>query len=193
MNKRVMIYAAAAFFSFAGVALAVGGGGEGGGHEGSLFTEYLWKVLNFGILVAVLVKFMGKPMKAFLRQRTELIEKTLSEARQARELAEKALRDVQERLKNKDRELEELLAQARRSGEAEREALMEEAGRLAEKMVEQAKANIEFELKRAKASIKEEAVVLAIELAEKKIKEKLGPEEQRRLLEESVHKLEGKN
>ncbi|MGE5238426.1 MAG: ATP synthase F0 subunit B, partial [Chloroflexota bacterium] len=48
-------------------------GGEHGG--GSSAMDWVWKVVNFAILVILLVKFAGKPLKNFLQQRKELIEK----------------------------------------------------------------------------------------------------------------------
>ncbi len=60
------------------------------------------------------------------------------------------------------------------------------------KIVEQTKNNIDYEIKRAKEAIKEEAVLIAMELAEKKIREKMTKDEQVRLLEESLAKIEGK-
>jgi len=62
-----------------------------------------------------------------------------------------------------------------------------------EKILEQARTNIAYEVKRAKETIMEEASAIAIELAEKKLKEKLTEEEQLKLLEESLAKIEGKN
>jgi F-type H+-transporting ATPase subunit b len=149
-------------------------------------------VLNFAILVFVLVKFGGPAFRSFLAKRTELIQKSLDEARQAREMAQKALGEVQERLRTKDKEIEDIVSSARTSGEREREALVKEGEKMSERIIEQARANIEFELKKAKESVKAEAVELAMELAEKKLKEKITKEEQRKLLEESLARLEGK-
>lgn len=160
--------------------------------EGSHLIGWVWKVINFAILVFLIVKFGGKPLKNFLRQRTELIEKTLSEAKQAKEIAEKALKEVEERLKYKDKEVEEIIASSRLSGEKERETIILEGERLSKKIIEQARSNIDFELKRAKEEIKAEAAELAIELATKKIRDKLTPEEQKKLLEESLMKLESR-
>jgi F-type H+-transporting ATPase subunit b len=153
---------------------------------------WLWKVLNFAILIFVLVKFGGPAFRSFLAKRTELIQKSLDESRQAREMAQKALEEVQERLRTKDKEIEDIISSARSSGEREREALIKEGEKMSERIIEQARANIEFELKKAKESVKAEAVELAIELAEKKLKEKMTKEEQRKLLEESLARLEGK-
>jgi len=167
-------------------------GAEGAAH-GGLWEEYRWKVLNFAILVAVLVYFMNKPLKEFLRKRTEIIEKTLREAQEAKELAEKALAEVQERLKLKDTEMEELLSRTRLSAEKEQNLLVQQGEQMKEKILEQAKNNIEYELRLAKEAIKAEAVEVAMELAEKKLKDKLTKEEQVRLIEESLKRMETKN
>lgn len=180
-----------AFFivQFAFVALAFGA--EEAGHGGE-WKEWLWKIVNFAILVIILVKFMGKPLREFLRKRTELIEKTLQEAKEARELAEKALAEIEERLKLKDREIEEILSRSRLSADKEKELLIQQGEQMGEKLFEQAKSNIDYELRLAKESIKAEAVKIAMELAEKKLKERLTKEEQIRLIEESLAKMETK-
>ena len=165
---------------------------EGEAAHTSLFKDYLWKIINFGILAFILFKYGRKPLKSFLKQRTELIEKTLKEAKEAKEAAEKALLKVEERLKTKDKEIEEILSASKRSGEEVRESLIQQSDKLREKILEQARVNIEYELKSAKEAIKAEAVEIAMGLAEKKIKERLTKEEQQKLLEESLTKIGGK-
>ncbi len=175
------------------VAFASSGGGEGHG-EPSLFKAYFWPVINFLVLVSVMVYMLKKmDIKGFFRKRTELIEQTLREAREAKELAQKALAEVEERLKVKDKEIEEIVSAAKQSGEREKAHLIEEGDKMKAKILEQAKSNIDYEVKRAKEEIKQEAVEIAMELAEKKIKAKLTKEEQLKLLEESLNKIEGKN
>jgi len=165
---------------------------EGAGTHTSLFKDYLWKIINFGILAFILFKFGRKPLQSFLKQRTELIEKTLKEAREAKEAAQKAFQQVEDRLKTKDKEIEEILSASKRSGEEVRKSLIQQSDKLREKILEQARVNIEYELKSAKEAIKAEAVEIAMGLAEKKIKEKLTKEEQQKLLEESLTKIGGK-
>ncbi len=174
-----------------GDASAAGGGGGG---EHSLLDAYLWPVINFLVLVFLLVFVLKKmDLKGFFRKRTELIEQTLREAKEAKELAQKALAEVEERLKVKDSEIDEIISSAKQSGEKEKAHLIEEGEKMKVRILEQAKTNIDYEVKRAKEAIKEEAVEIAMELAEKKLKEKLTKEEQLKLLEESLSKIEGKN
>ena len=160
--------------------------------HGGEWKEWLWRILNFAILVSLLVWFLNKPLKNFLRQRTELIGKTLKEAQEAKELARRALAEVEERLKRKDREIEEILAQSQRSAEAEQKLLVQQGEQMREKILEQAKSNIDYELRLARESIKAEAVEIALELAEKKLREKLTKEEQIKLIEESLARMEAK-
>jgi F-type H+-transporting ATPase subunit b len=190
MSRKTLSVLIFAFLSLFAAAVSLASPAEA--EHGVDWMAWVWKVLNFAILVFVLVKFGGPAFRSFLAKRTELIQKSLDEARQAREMAQKALGEVQERLRTKDKEIEDIVSSARTSGEREREALVKEGEKMSERIIEQARANIEFELKKAKESVKAEAVELAMELAEKKLKEKITKEEQRKLLEESLARLEGK-
>jgi len=167
---------------------------SGSGEEAhfSLVKDYAYKIINFVVIFGIVVYFARKPIKDMLRQRTEMIEKTLKESKEAKELAQKALQEVKTRIQTKDKEIEEIMTASRHAGEQERERIIEESNRLKEKLFEQAKVNIEYELKSAKEAIKAEAVEIAMELAEKKIKEKLTKEEQEKLLQDSLTKMGGK-
>ena len=171
------------------VIFASSGGGEA---ERPLWLDYLYKIINFVVIFGIVIYFARKPIKNMLKQRAELIEKSIKEAQEAKELAQKALQEAQTRLQTKDKEVEEIISVSKQAGEQEKERLIEESERLKERIFEQAKVNIEYELKGAKEAIKAEAVEIAMELAEKKIKEKLTKEEQEKLLQESLTKIGGK-
>jgi F-type H+-transporting ATPase subunit b len=191
MKKYITILIITAFVSImvAGIVFASSSGGE---HETSIM-DWVWRFLNFAILVVILVVFMGKPMKEYFKKRTELIEKSIKNASEAKSAAEMALRDIEDKLKLKDDEIKKIMDSARRSGEADRDALIEDGKVMSERIKEQAKANIEMELKQAKEELKADAAQLAIELAEKKIKERLSHDDQMKILEESLKKIEGQN
>jgi F-type H+-transporting ATPase subunit b len=162
-------------------------------HHGTSIMDWVWKLLNFGILVGVLGYYLGKPIKEHLKQRRDLIEKSIKESQEAKSLAAKALAEVEERLKLKDREIADIISSAIESGQREKTRLIEEGEKLKVKIVEQAKTNIEFEVKKAKQVIQAEAVEASIKLAEDKIKSRMTPQEQERLLKESIKLIEGKN
>jgi F-type H+-transporting ATPase subunit b len=192
-KKIIQILAFALFnLAIASFVFASSGGGEGAEHAAPWWKDYIWKIINFLLLFILLFKFAKKPMQNFFQKRTELIEKTLNEAKEAKAASLKALQEVETRLKAKDTEIEAILAASRKSGEQERDSIIVESDRLKAKIMEQAKTNIEYELKQAKEAIKAEAVELAMELAEKKLKEKWTKEEQEKLLEDSLTKIGGK-
>jgi F-type H+-transporting ATPase subunit b len=186
---QIMLTVAGLSLVFAAAAFASGGGEE------THFTwkDWLWPVVNFSILIFILVFFTRKPFGEFFKNRTALIEKSLKEASEAKQLAQKTLDQVKERFKDTDTEVEQIVNAARKSGEKEKEALIAEGERLKERIIEQAKANIDFELQKAKETIKSDAALMALELAEKQIKEKLGKREQEDLIGDYIKRLEAKN
>lgn len=180
------------YLLLAAAPLAFGAEAEPEGHE-SVLKAYLWPVINFLVLISLMVYMLKKmDIRGYFKKRTELIEQTLKEAKEAKELAQKALAELEERLKGKEGEIEQIISSSRHSGEKEKERLTEDGNKMKEKILEQAKTNIDYEVKKAKEAIKQEAVEIAMELAEKKLKSKLTVEEQLKLLEESVEKIEGK-
>lgn len=178
----------AALFLLGGSAFASGGGG---GHETTL-KDWVWPVINFAILAVFLVYFARKPVREFFRQRTELIEKSLKDASGAKEIAQKSLEEVRKRLQETDREVNEILEAAKRSGNREKEELIAQGEVLKKKLLEQASTTIEFELEKARKTIKSEAALMALDLAEKRIKESLGKDEQDKLIHDYIEKLEVK-
>ena len=194
-NKKYMVFICALCSVLCVLLSEAAFAAGGGGHGEAQFTwkDWLWPVVNFSILVLVLYFAARKPFAAFFKGRTEMIEKSLKEATEARELAQKTLNEVRARLNNTDQEIEQILEAARKSGEKEKEAIIAEGERLKEKIVEQAKANIDFELQKAKETIKSDAALMALELAEKEIKGKLGQKEQESLIDDYIKRLEAKN
>lgn len=157
------------------------------------WNELTWPIINFTILVAALFYVGHKPIREFFKKRTEMIEKSLKDAEEAKELAKKTLIEVRERLKNTDREIGGIMASAKKAGEKEKDALIANGKRLKDKILEQAKVNIEFELQKAKAAIKSEAAFMALELAGQQIKERVGQKDHENLIHEYIKKFEARN
>jgi F-type H+-transporting ATPase subunit b len=131
MNKKMvkLILPFIAVLALSAAAFA-SSGGEGGEHS---IMGTVWQIINFGVLVAILVYGVKKAdLKGLLRKRSEDIRTGIEDARQAREMAEKALAEVEERLKLKDQEIEKIISAASASGEREREAAIEDGKRMSE-------------------------------------------------------------
>lgn len=171
------------------------GGGEAaaGEHGASPWIGFMWQVVNFSILVAILIFVARKPISEGLKSRIDTINKGIEEARAARQAAEKALAEVEERLKSKDREVQQMIEAAVRSGEKEKLLLIEDGKKMSQRIVEQAKVGIDLELKQARQALKKEAVEYAMQLAEQKIGQKISADDQKKLFEDALKRLEDRS
>lgn len=146
--------------------------------------EEAFKLLNTLIVVAVLYKLAAKPLRGFLHERREGIRKSLSEAQQARHEAEREL----EAQRTKVADLEAELGRVRKTGHEERQdlhvRLQAEQETQVRRLVDQTKGAISLETARARAELQNEAARLALELAEQILAKSLGPEDQKRFVEE---------
>ncbi len=159
----------------------------------NLNVTLLIQVVNFLILIALLSRFLFAPLKKFLADRAEGIEKSLAEAKLAREAAARAQEEYRAQIQATQREAAALREQAQREVEAERQRLLKASRDEAQRMVDEAKAAIEMEAKRARASLREEVVNLSLAAAERLLRRTMTTEDQKRLAEQYVRELGAKN
>jgi F-type H+-transporting ATPase subunit b len=159
----------------------------------NLNITILIQVINFLILIALLSRFLFTPLKKFLADRAEGIEKALAEARLARESASKAQEEHRAQILAAQRETAALREQAQRDVEVERQRLLKASRDEAQRMVAEAKAAIEVETKRARAALREEVVALSLAAAERLLDRSITGDDQKRLVEQYVRDLGGKN
>ncbi len=177
-------------------ALASGAGGHGGGelhinwwsmdpgpHGGPAVG---WLMVDFAIFLTLLVVFARKPMCEFLEGRSLKIKNALEEARQAKEAAEARAAELELRLKDLDGEIGDLRQEIQSLGERERVQLEADGKKAAKRMAEDTESQIQSELARARAALMGEAVTLAMELADQKLRERLSASDYQRLNAEFV-------
>ena len=160
---------------------------EGGAHHGS--SAILWQLANFAVLVIILVRFVGPQLRDFLFQRRKQISDQLEEARRLVGEAEARDAEWREKIGGLENACRSIVAQAEDLGRLEREKILDQARRQAERIQEDAHRATDQELLRAKAELREESVRLAMGLAEKTLKEKVEADDHRRLLEEYLRMI----
>ena len=159
----------------------------------NLNVTTLIQVVNFLILIALLSRFLFKPLQSFLAQRAEGIEKSLAEARLARESATKAQEEYRAQLLAAQREAAGMREQAQREVEADRQRLLKESREEAQRVLEDAKASIEVETRRARDALRQEVVTLSLAAAERLLGRALTTEDQKRLAEQFVRDVGSQN
>jgi F-type H+-transporting ATPase subunit b len=153
----------------------------------------LIQVVNFLILIALLSRFLFTPLKKFLAERAEGIERALAEARLAREAAAKAQEEHRAQVLAAQREAAAVREQVQREVEVERQRLMKESREAAQRLIDEAKTAIEMETRRARAALREEVATLSLSAAERLLGRSMTDADQKRLADEYVRDLGGKN
>ncbi|MFH1624840.1 MAG: ATP synthase F0 subunit B [Pseudomonadota bacterium] len=149
----------------------------------------IWRATNFTILAVLLYKLLAPRAKTYFRNRTSGIEGALKEAAELKETAEQKYGELKEKLENIDREIQEIIGSFRKDGLAEKERIVKNAKKEAEKIREQAIRTIEQEIARAKMMIRKEYAELVTTLAEDLLREKLNDDDQERLIKEYMEKV----
>ncbi len=160
-----------------------------GESQGTPLLEYLGKTLNFLLLFGGLGFLLARPVRAFLAARAAQVKAAMEEAESSRREAERQLQLIGERLRG----LEEEVAQVKRKGEVEgrqdRERILEQARREAEKLRTFARQEISHQAEEARRELRAYAAGLSISLARSRIERRLTPELHSRLIDESINDI----
>ena len=177
-----------------------GAAGTAGGHREE--PTSLLRPINAGLvtsittfivflaLVYVLTRYAWGPIASGLKAREDKIRKDIADAEAARARAEATLRDYNTRLSGAEQQIREMLAKATADGEKIANNIRMDAQREAQESKERAQKDIEVARDQAINQLREEAVVLATNIAEKIVRRNLNPNDQRDLLASSLDQLQ---
>jgi len=174
-----------------GLAETAGHGDGHGEHHGINWMNLFWKTVNFAIFFGALAYFLAKPIKAFLRTRSQGITDELNEARKAADDAQAELAEAKSKVENLEQELAELKAKGGREAEALGAALTEQTQVECERIEKQAARDLEVMGQTARRELREYAAELAIETAEQLVREAINDEDRRRILTASLARVGG--
>lgn len=183
--KRILL---TTILLFPQIAYAAGTGGEAG-HAPATISDWLFRIINFAVLAGAMGYLLSRFLKDILVKRKIEVERLLKEAEETKAAAKNRLAEIEERVHKKEEEVKAILEDARMRGQREKAILIEEGSKARQRLESHAKVRIEQELKKAKEDLHIEAVNLAMELAENKIKKAIGSKEQDSLIEEYIIKI----
>ncbi|MCE9630506.1 MAG: F0F1 ATP synthase subunit B [Planctomycetia bacterium] len=146
----------------------------------------VWSFAVFLALLALLTKFAWKPIMGGLEKREQGIAQQIADTKAANAEARHLLASYERRLAEASDEVRGMLEEARRDADATRQSIVAEARKAAEEERARAKHEIQLAKDDALSQIAEKAGHLAVEVAGKFLREKLGQDDQARLVRESV-------
>ena len=171
---------------------AAAGGGEGEGH-GKELVDFAWRVVNMIVLVGFLYWLLAQKIKEFFVGRREGINSALEQARIAKEEAEQKYREYTDKLDKATEEIAGISDMIRAQGLAEKERIIEDARKTAEKMKEDTQARLEQELKQAGNLLRAEAVKLSVEMAEELLKRNVTASDHDAMVKDYLDKVVSKH
>jgi F-type H+-transporting ATPase subunit b len=169
---------------------------DGGESESSNFLVspdvglMIWTVLAFLAALFILRKYAFPQISQALEKRQHLIEESIDTAQRTKDEADEILAEYRERLKEARVQAEEIVARARRSGEAAERQSLEDARGTREELLAQTRRDIEAETNRAIAEIRREVADLTVAATERVTRKTLTEADQRRLVEEALSELD---
>ncbi|MCM2264272.1 MAG: F0F1 ATP synthase subunit B [Desulfuromonadales bacterium] len=187
-NLRSIVLALLATVALPAVILAAGGG-EHHVDSGVILKDFIWRCINFAVLVGLIGYFVSKPIRNGLQNRRTEIEKTLTDAAAARDAAEAKARAYQEKLVKASAEIETIYAAIRREGELERDKILASAKEMAAKIEQETDSKAASAVARARTELRAEAARLAVELAEELLAKSVTAADQKRLIDEYMQKV----
>lgn len=166
------------------------GDGHGGGDRTADLKDLLYRFINFALLVIILGWALKKAgIKDFFTARTEEIRNKLEDLKNEKESSENQYKELEQRLKAFEKEKENIIAQYKAEGEAEKEKILSEAKARVDQILAVAEMTIQQEMLSAKDRLRQEIVDLAAGEAQKMITERIKDEDQDQLIDDFIERL----
>ena len=187
-NSAVILVILLLLFSFS-VPTALSASGEDSGAKGWTSTDW-FRVMNFTVLAIVLVFLLRKPLSQALGARIKGIKDQLEDLEARKAEAEKQLAEYSEKLSRLEKESDKIVEDYIKQGNEAKARILKEAQSAADKLQSQARRNIEHEFKQAKLKLQQEIFETSLAKAEEILKGKISGEDQDRLVDEYLRKVE---
>lgn len=150
----------------------------------------IWTLVSFGITFFVLRRYIFGPVQQAIDARRERIRQALEEADKARAEARGLLEEHRSMMQRARGDAEDILAEARRIAESQRERMRDELEADRQRRIEETTKQIEAETRRALEQIRTEVAELTLEATTKVTGKVLTDEDHRRLIEDAVRELD---
>lgn len=157
-------------------------------HGGGL-VDVIARVVNFAILAGTLVYLLRSPLATYIADRGTQIRRDLVDAAQMKESAARQIEEIDRKMAALPRELDALREQGAQEIEAEEARIRAAAAAERGRLLEQARREIELQVKVAERELVAHAADLAVGVAADRIASSITDEDQRRLVDRYVSQL----
>jgi F-type H+-transporting ATPase subunit b len=157
-------------------------------HEDSL-VNVIARIVNFGVLAGTLVYLLRSPLAGYLANRGAQIRGDLVNAAEMKTAAAAQIDEIDRKMKALPGELEALRKQGVEEIAAEEARIQAAAAAERDRLLEQARREIDLQVKVAERELVSHAADLAVGVATERIKKNITDEDQQRLVDRYVQQL----
>ena len=154
---------------------------------------FIWTILTFLVLVALLARFAWRPLLDALESRQQGIRKALDDAQTAKQELERLEQESAQIIRKARADAEAILTQSRADGERLREEIRQKAKSEADGILRNAERQIQLETGRALQQIRAEAVDLSVSIASKILQRNISKEDNDRLIADALKQVEARH
>jgi F-type H+-transporting ATPase subunit b len=151
---------------------------------------FIWTIVTFLVLVALLAKFAWRPLLTALDERQASIKRSLDDAQKAKQELERIQQESAAMLRDARIEAESIISKTQVAAERLRDETKQKARSEADAIIRDAQRQIELETRRAVRQIRNETADLAVQLASKLIQRNITREDNERLIDDALQSVE---
>jgi len=151
---------------------------------------FIWTILTFVVLLALLAKFAWRPLLTALESRQEAIKKSLEDADKAKQELARLQQESAKILEQARVEADSILNRTRSDADRLREELKSKAKEEADSIVRNAEEQIQLRTRQALQQIRGEVADIAVTIASKLLERNLVKEDNERLIGETLRQIE---
>ena len=150
---------------------------------------FIWTIITFLALLAVLRWKAWGPIVAALEKRERTIKDSIEAAKKEREEAQRLVAEHKQTIEQARKDTARMIEQGRKDAELARAELLDKSRHEAHEIVEQGRRQIERETRAAVQSLRSEAANLAVLAAGRIVKVSLDETAQKRIVDETLREI----
>jgi F-type H+-transporting ATPase subunit b len=150
----------------------------------------IWTLIAFGATLWVLSKVALPRIGEALEKRANAIRESIDAANRQREEADRLLQEYRERLKEAREQADDIVARARKAGDAAESQAAAQGREKREELVAAARRDIEMETRRSLERIRKEVADLTVLATEKVTRKTLDDDDHKRLIDEALKEVD---
>lgn len=159
------------------------------GLDAQLLFEIVLSMIAVFLLFLLLSFILFNPVRDMLKKRQEMVQETKDTANREKADALQLKAEYDEKIKNAEAEVEEILTQARKRALKNEKAIVDEAKEEAARIIANANVQVELEKKKAMDDLKQEVVAIAAMMAGKMVTVSMDEETKNRLIEDTLKEM----